>query len=373
MTLFAYGFRAFFLLAATFTVLQMPLWILGLAQIAPTGGIAWHAHEMIFGFVTAVIAGFLLTAARNWTGRDTASGPSLAFLCALWLAGRIAVALAAVLPPALVGAVDLCFLPALGFFVARPILQAKQHRQLAILGVLFLLAVANGVFYFTDAKRTAWLVALDLVLALIVIIGGRVIPFFTRSAIAGAPLRSYRVIEALSVASMAFVLGCEIAGDTRALGAACLFAGLVQAMRLAGWASFRTTRAPILWVLHKGYAWLALGLVLRGLSLLGVPLPEPSAIHVLTTGAIGTLILGMMSRVALGHTGRPMIAPASVVVGFVLLAIATPVRAFLPVIAPASAMVWYAIAGGAWTLGFALYLARYAPWLVSPRADGKPG
>lgn len=372
MTLFAYGFRPFFLLAAAFAVLQMPLWILELWQIVPsTGGVAWHAHELIYGFVAAVIAGFLLTAARNWTGRNTASGAALAGLCALWVAGRVAVTAASALPAWLVAGVDAAFLPALAFFVARPIVHAKQWRQLGILVVLGALTASNVVFHAAPTlRRTAWLTGLDLVLALIVIIGGRVIPMFTHNALPDANVRSRQPIERLSAISMLALIILEIAGHP---GLACLAAGAVQAVRLSGWASHRTGRSPILWVLHVGYAWLALGLVLRGLALYRALLPEPAAIHVLTAGAIGALVLGMMARVASGHTGRPMKAPPLAVFAFVLLTIAVPLRAFLPTLAPSNAGVWYALAGAAWTLAFAAYLIRYAAWLVGPRADGRPG
>lgn len=374
MTLLQTGFRPFFLLAATLAVVQMPLWVLGLLQVLPaTGGVSWHAHEMLFGFTVSVIAGFLLTAARNWTGRETANGKALAALCGVWIAGRIAVSLAPALPAWLVAGIDLAFLPALGFFVAKPIILAKQWRQLAIIGIITALTLCNAVFHASGAmQRVAWLVALDLILTLIVIIGGRVIPMFTKNA-TGAAVRSYPIVERLSIASAVLLLIAEISQRASLIGVACLLAGLTQAVRLQGWSNARVWRIPILWVLHVGYAWLGVGFLLRGVAQFMPRVAEPAAIHLLTTGAIGTLVLGMMARVALGHTGRPLSAPSSAIAGFFLVSLAAATRALVPLFAPGLASLAYAVAGSAWVIAFALYLIRYTPWLIAPRPDGRPG
>jgi uncharacterized protein involved in response to NO len=362
MIVLSHGFRPFFLLAAALAVLQMPIWLLGLFGVMPSPGVSWHAHEMLFGFTAAVIAGFLLTAARHWTGRDTASGASLLLLCVLWGAGRVAISAAHVLPVWLVATVDVAFLPTLAFFIARPIIAVRQWRQLAILVVLSALALSNLAFHlFSGAEqRRAWFIALDVILVLITIIGGRVIPMFTRNAASVSPWSHPWLERAVLVSMLSIVL---LEGH-RAQSLACIVAALLQAWRLAGWRPLRTLRIPLLWVLHLGYAWLCVGLFVRGLGV-----AESAAIHFLTTGALGTLVLGMICRVALGHTGRPLVAPPAAVAGFVLLLIATPVRALLPLLLPSFATWFYAIAGSAWTLAFALYLVRYAGWLVTPRAD----
>lgn len=378
MPLFAYGFRPFFLLTAALAVAQMPLWLLSLAQRAPAsltpGGVSWHAHEMIFGFAAAAIAGFLLTAARNWTQRDTASGGALALLTGIWLAGRVAVASASVLPTVVVAAADLAFLPMLGLFVARPIVQARQWRQLGILVALVALSGANLAYHLAPiARRTAWLFAVDFVLVLVVIIGGRVIPMFTKNAIPQANVRTTTWLERACLASVIGVALCELAGLSLPLALSCLAAGGLNAARLLRWDGRRTLRLPILWVLHLGYAFLCLGFAARGAALLSGGVGETAALHVLTTGAIGLMILGMMSRVALGHTGRRIIASPPAVLSFGLLALAVPVRALLPLLVPAETGWWYTLAGALWTAAFALFLLRYSGWLVGPRADGRPG
>lgn len=352
------GFRPFFLVAALAAVVEIPLWVLRLTGVLPPVSVAWHAHEMVFGFSAAVIAGFLLTAVRHWTQHSTASGLPLLALVLCWLLGRVN------------DTADLFFLPILAVCVARPIVLARQWRQLLIVLALVALCAANAVFHaFPQHARAAWLVGVDLVLLLIVIIGGRVIPFFTRSALPNAKLRSWRWLEIASVASMAGVLAADISG--RLLSLTCLIAAVVHAARLTGWASLRTRHAPLLWVLHVGYLCLPLGLLLRGLATMGVLLPESAAIHLLTTGCIGLLILGMMARVSLGHTARPLVAPTPLVWAFGLLAAAAVVRAFGPLALPAS---WtYALAATCWAAAFLLFIVRYAAWLVMPRLDGRPG
>ncbi|HVY32045.1 MAG TPA: NnrS family protein [Polyangiaceae bacterium] len=385
VALFRKGFRPFFLLAALHALAFVPLWLAVLhGSFAPhpywTPAV-WHAHEMLSGFATAVIAGFLLTAVGNWTQRETATGGALMALVVLWLAGRAAIFFADSLPRATPALVDLAFLPALMVTLARPLLASQNKRNfvmLAVLGALFAtnlvthleaLAVLGG-----GVGRRGNLVAVDIIVLLISIIAGRVLPLFTRNATHVETIRSIAWLDRASIAALLVTcLHDALRGpDTRLAGLLAGAAGLLTGARALHWGARHTRRDPLLWILHVGYGWLVLGLLLRGASLLLGPPLASMATHALTVGAIGTLTLGMMARVALGHTGHMLAAPAPMTAAFVAITLAALIRTGAPLF-PAHYLTALVAAGVFWTLAFLIFLLTYSPLLLRPRIDGRPG
>jgi uncharacterized protein involved in response to NO len=380
----AKGFRPFFLVGSAFAAAIVPLWLLVVFGRAPAGryfaGPDWHAHEMVFGFALAVIAGFLLTAVGNWTQRETATGAPLLALAGLWVAGRVAVALGGALPRGVAAAVDLAFLPALMVALARPLFATKNRRNFVMLVILAALFAANLATHL-DALGVAsgWarrgsLAAVDVVVLLVTMIGGRVFPMFTRNATGDGSIRSHPRLDVLTIAGMAILVVVDLVapdGTIAAVGAAAV--GTCAAARAAHWGTRRTLRSPILWILHAGYAWGPLGLLFRAVTIVDPSIPRSLATHAWTVGAIGGLTLGMMARVALGHTGRPLVVAKPVAWAFVAINLAAIARVAGPLVHPS----WYPaallVAGALWTVAFLLFLAVYTPILVKPRVDGKPG
>jgi uncharacterized protein involved in response to NO len=382
--LLALGFRPFFLLAGLAAMLLMPLWLavrFGLLALAsPLGPVAWHGHEMLFGYAVAVIAGFLLTAVANWTGRPTLRGLPLGLLALLWLAGRIAPLGGGLLPSWPAAAVDLAFLPALAAAIAVPLVQARNRRNMAFPVALLALAGLNLGIYLAaagaiapSAHRLLW-VTVDVVVAIMVIVGGRVIPPFTRNALPAAPVRPRRWSDWPSILLAVLIVPLDLIADGgAAVAALSLAAGLANAARLSGWGGTATARSPILWVLHLGYLWIVAGLVLRGIAEPLGPLPADAALHALTAGAVGTLTLGMMTRVALGHTGRPLVAPPTVAVAYGLVQLAALARLAAAFAIGGAYDLLLVLSAAAWTAAFALFVFVYAPILLAPRADRRAG
>ena len=384
IALFDLGFRPFFLFAAIAALVLIPLWVYAYSL----GGVesryypamaAWHSHEMIFGYTVAVIAGFLLTAVRNWTGIQTPGGAALASLLLLWLAGRVLPFFSSMLPHGVIALVDAAFLPVLAVTLAVPLLRRRQKHNLVFLFVLMALTVANLLVHvqilgFTRATASpATSFAIYLVVFLIVILGGRVIPFFTEKGIAGATCRQWQAVEYLSQGALLGLMGLDLLDATPWL--VIVFAGLAAAangIRLFGWYQRRIWSVPLLWVLHLGYAWLVAGFALKALSAAGLINPM-LALHAFTTGGIGTMTLGMMARVALGHTGRKLEIAPVMVWAFILVSLAGLARVLLPVIDTADYRAWIVLAGLCWSMAFALFLASYARILIQPRVDGLPG
>ncbi len=377
----ALGFRPFFLLAGIAAVALLGGWLaLAVGRLPPPAHydlVGWHTHEMLFGYSAAVIAGFLLTAVRNWSGVETISGGPLAALAATWLAGRILPWTGA--PGSVIALVDLAFIPLLAVALLGPLRAGKNRMNLVLLPLLTGMTLANALVH---ARALGWSelpattgtrLMLDLVLALVLLVGGRVMPFFTESALAGARPRVRRPVELAGVALLAMLVLLHLAGISGVVLALASGAmALVQAVRLAGWYQAGVFRVPILAVLYSGYAWLVTGFALHALAALGLFMPS-AATHAFTVGAIGVLTLGMMSRVALGHTGRPMRSALTVDVAFVLLNLAALVRVVLSGVWPAGHGTWLNLSGLLWVAAFALFVVVYAPILTRPRADGKPG
>ena len=381
----ALGFRPFFLAAGLLAVLSLLLWLgLLFGLIAPPSylpGSNWHAHEMLFGYTAAVIAGFLLTAVRNWSGMPTPTGAILGSLIGLWLAARLAPWLGA--PALLIAVLDVAFFPALALSLWRPLWHGPNPNNRLFLVVFGGFTLASLLVNLDGAGLVPGLAArgqrlmLDLVIVVMLVIGGRVMPFFTRAAIEGAQPATRVWLDALIFAAVLAMLVLHLAAPASATGGmlaglAAILAGLLQLARLAGWHDRRVWARPMLAVLYSGFLWLSAGLMLDGLAAFGL-LPPSIALHAITTGAIGVLTLGMMARVTLGHTGREMQASRLTVLAFVLINIAALLRSPAALIAPEHYRDWLLAAGFCWIGAFALFTAIYGPMLVAPRVDGKPG
>ncbi len=380
--LFELGFRPFFLLAGVFAVLLMVTFVLGLVtgvwhyNYFPL--FTWHAHEMIFGYSTAVVAGFLLTSVRNWTGTDTATGGRLVLLTLLWLAGRLAPAIPD-LSGWLIALIDIAFLPVLAVVIFMPILKARQYRNVPVPLLLLLMAIGNALIYaemlelsFGSMER-GMIVGMGSLLLLISVIGGRVMPFFTERGLPGVTVTRYEWVELSATAMIMFWLLFELAlpGSIWS-AAAAVMAAVVNGIRLTGWSTLRVRSQPMLWIIHLAYVWLVAGFVMQGAAALGW-LPVTTALHGWTAGAVGLFTLGMMARVSLGHTGRSIVASRLISLSFLLLALAAPVRVLSPLLFPLAAETAHLIAAAGWIAAFAIFVWVYAPYLVRPRADGQAG
>jgi uncharacterized protein involved in response to NO len=355
-----------------------PLWRGQLSPPSLYDAIAWHSHEMLFGYSAAVIAGFLLTAVRNWTGVDTWTGPRLALLALVWLAGRLLPWVGGV-PTSVVAAVDVVFLPLVAISLTRPLWAGQNRTNRLFLPLLCAMALANLLSHlqlaglaigFGDARR----LMLELVLLVIVLVAGRVLPFFTQNVVPGFRSSTYGWIEKATYTILVLIAVLELVPLLPVSLSALLWImfAMVQLLRLRGWFDGRVLKIPVLWVLHAGYAWLCLGALVTGLSGFGL-FPPPAALHALTVGAVGVFTLGMMARVARGHTGRPIDVPAVVTAAFVLMNIAALIRVFGPAWLPDRYALWVDMSAGLWVLAFALFVWRYAPVLMRSRVDGKPG
>ena len=385
MAIAAKGFRPFFALAAAYAVLIVPLWLAIIGGAASPSAyldpLSWHAHEMIFGFTVAVIAGFLLTAVANWTQRETLAGPPLLGLAGVWIAGRVAILFASRLPRGVPAVADLAFLPLLILTLARPLVVTKNRRNFVMLGVLAALFVANlavhldalGVLPMGSARR-ACSVAVDVVALVILLIAGRVFPMFTRNASGVTAIRSNHFLDVATVASMAALVVVDaVATAPRIPGVLAGMVGLLAAARAVHWGARHSLREPLLWILHAGYAWLVIGLVMRAVAAYVSALPSSLATHAVTIGAIGSLTLGMMARVSLGHTGRALVAAPTMRWAFVAMTLAAFSRVVVPIVAPTRYLTSLIVAGVLWSLAFMTFLAVYAPILSTSRRDGKPG
>ncbi|MDE2051612.1 MAG: NnrS family protein [Gammaproteobacteria bacterium] len=387
MPLLRYGFRPFFLGAGLVAMLLIPWWAASYAFGIPLGTgwppTLWHGHEMLFGFIVAAIAGFLLTAVPSWTGARGFAGRPLALLAGLWLLGRVAVATSRLWPPPVVTALDLAFLPALAALVLPPLVRAR-NRNTPLLAVLAALWAADAAFYWglyhrnDGASLHALVLGIDIVLLLVTVIGGRIVPAFTASALkqhAGpGSLRLWPGASELAIGSMiAVVLSDLLVPDGRIAGVIAALAAAAQAARLAQWRTLKTLRQPIVWVLHIAYAWLPIGLALKAAALLTGAATAAFWLHALTIGAAATMILAVMTRASLGHTGRPLVVDPVIGLAYLLLTAAALVRVFGLAVLGIDYPEVILTAAFLWTAAFVLFTWIYAPMLLAPRVDGKPG
>jgi uncharacterized protein involved in response to NO len=377
----ALGFRPFFLGAGASAVVLMSLWLAMLSGFVPTEGyygvVDWHAHEMLFGYAAAVIAGFLLTAVRNWTGIDTLTGPGLGALATLWLAARIAPFLP--VPGVLVAVLDLGFFPLLAASLIGPLWGGKNRVNRVFLLLMAGMWLASCLVHAQSLGMTVGTASrgnrlmLDLVLLTLLLVAGRTMPFFTERGILGARPVTRPVVEGLTFVLAPLTAATNLFAPRSSLsGALALALAFVQAVRLAGWYDARAWRIPILAVLYAGYLWLIAGYLLDGLADFGLLQPQP-ALHALTTGAIGIFTLGMMARVTLGHTGREMRSSRLTNLAFLLAILAAFSRVLPSLLIPEVYRISLYASGLLWILAFTLFIRIYAPMLISPRADGRPG
>jgi uncharacterized protein involved in response to NO len=377
MPLFALGFRPFYLLAAAFAALAVPLWIAAQAgwRLPARIDMAWHMHEMVFGFAVAVVVGFLYTAGYNWTQLWTPRGRALAAIAGVWVAGRVAMAAA---PPVIAAAVDAAFLPVAAYPLYRVLKRSGNRRNMFLVVLLGLLALANACYHAAALGLVAFdpvrpvHAAIMLIVVIEIVIGGRVIPMFTRNAVPGTqPVQDARrdkwALVLTVLAGLAWTAGLP-APLTAAL---LLFAAVGQAARLIGWQPWCTWRNPLLWILHVSYAWIPFGFVLLALAEYGV-VTGSAALHVLTVGALAGLIMGMITRTALGHTGRALKAGRGERWMFALVQAAVVLR-FAAGVLPAWRSAGLVLATVCWSAAFLAYLAVYLPYLSAARADGREG
>lgn len=377
--LWALGFRPFYLLASAFAALSILLWSLQF-----TGWLGrpylpapiWHAHEMIFGFALAVVVGFLFTAGRNWSGLPTPTGWPLAALAALWLAARVLV----LTPFGWAAAVANAAFPlAAAIAIAIPFVKARNRRNYFFIGLLALMSVVVlgihleqlGVLRFPGWAGVQ--VALDVILFIMAVMGGRVIPMFTNNGVPGAAATRKPLVENAALGATLVLLAADaLQAGGWLLALVASVAGAAHLARWWLWDPLKTLRTPIVWVLQVAYLWIPVHLVLRAAAALGWLAPS-AATHALTVGAIGGLIIGMITRTARGHTGRPLQADRYETACYLMVLLAALVRVFVPLLAPAmllQAVVWSAVL---WSAAFGLYFVRYWTVLTRPRLDGRPG
>jgi uncharacterized protein involved in response to NO len=388
--LFDLGFRPFFILAGTSAILLIVSWLTyfnGMSGYASYyGAYPWHSHEMIFGYTMAVIAGFLLTAVRSWTGIETVRHSKLAGLVGLWILGRLFPFFYGGIPNWLIAVVDLSFLPAIIIAIGIPLIKSNNQRNFFFIPVFILFVICNSVFHLTalghldetyklfglPVVSVAVNFSLGLVMLIITVIGGRVIPLFTQSALTSYKARTNRWVEYLSIFSvLIFVIVFSFVNVNPVLQ--CItasFAAVINLLRLSTWYSNSIWRHPLVWILHVSYAWLVLAYGLFALETFFVMVGKP-ALHALTVGTIGGLTLGMMVRVSLGHTGRPLQVSGYMTVAFVILSLAALIRVFLPMLVPQYYSAAITLSGLLWVCAFAAFLFKCTPILIAPRADGQ--
>ena len=382
------AFRPFFLAGALFSLIAITLWVLllsGHILWSPHGGgHFWHGHEMIFGFVTAIIVGFLLTAVQTWTGiRATNNGP-LIFIFALWLLARIVMATSILPSPLLVAIIDVSFLPVCAGLMARLVIKANNRRNLFFVPVLLLLASANGLSHYGllihDPELVSWAnhSAVLLVTSLITVVGGRVIPMFSANGtgtprVPPTPKLDKLVLVSTWLLALLFISQLQKWLPGYVMSGLFAISCLLHTWRAAHWRPQVTFGTPLVWSLHLAYWFIPLGFALFSAHFAGFNISFSSALHSLTAGAMGCMILAMLARVSLGHSGRPLVLPRFMAVAFFLLICAALLRVVIAVWPTLSSAKSFLIVGLLWGLAFGIYCVQYASVLLSPRADGRPG
>jgi uncharacterized protein involved in response to NO len=373
------GFRPFFFGAGTWAIIAIALWLCELggeiALPSAFAGVAWHRHEMLFGFVGAAVSGFLLTAIPNWTGRLPIAGKPLLSLFGMWALARLAVLFSSLLGLWPAAILDVGLFVSLALLAAREVI-ASNNRNVPVVGLVFVFGLADAADYLGQAGvidgDLGWRCAIALVIVMISVIGGRIIPSFTRNWMAkrgiksGLPSQPQR-LDLLVIASTALALLFWIAfPDRKAAGGMLVLAAAAQALRLSRWGGHRTFGDPLVAILHVGYAWIPIGLALLGASVAGMDLPQSAGVHAMTAGAMTTMILAVMSRASLGHTGRNLTASPATVAAYVCVTVGALVRVAASFgIGPYPIML--DVAGAFWGAALLLFLIVYRPILWSPR------
>jgi len=376
--LLSYAFRPFFLLNGLFAMLIICLWVMTLHGSGLPGATSlWHSHELLIGFAMAAVAGFSLTAVANWTGRPAIHGTPLALLVFCWLAGRIVMVLMAWLPASLVFFLDMLFPVLLGVLLSREIIAGRSRRNYPLVAIVFVIAGLNGLYqlgagqWLPGYDRLAIYLLINTLLLLVVIIAGRIVPSFTGNWLKQQgqdqmPVNS----EYVNKASLALTLFVGVAASFMPMhpltGILAFTAALVHFLRLVRWRGLATLSNPLLFVLHVAYLWLPIGYALLGCAVFGWVFTPTAALHALTMGAIGSMVLAVTTRVALGHTGRPLQAARLTVLAYLILMIAVLVRVLGPLNGKAY-MMMIDISAMGWILSFAIFTWVYWPVLTRPR------
>jgi len=377
--LFSYPFRIFFLSMTVLAIVAIPLWVLEVSGTVrlplAMPGLFWHQHEMLFGFLSAAIAGFLLTAVCVWTQTERTHGSLLVGLWGVWLAGRLLLAFGGNLPEWLVQGVNLSFLPLVMIDAGWRVWKARQKRQVMILVVLGLLWLMQ-IGFVTRLDMSFSYGALIMAMALISIIGGRITPAFSAGWLRqrGGNAEAVKMIPALDMAavfSMILLMASLITGWQTVTAMLAVVAAVLMLVRLANWKGWLVRSEPLLWILHLSILWVPVALLLLAGSLLA-GWPSNAWTHAAGTGAVGCLILGVIARVSLGHTGRPLVLPKGMVLAFVAVQLAAVIR----VVTAFDVIPWHPGIGTStalWVIAYVIFLVRYTGVLASPRADGREG
>lgn len=381
------AFRSFFLAGAFFSIICMLLWGLylgGEVSFLPYGGaLFWHAHEMLFGFVSLIIAGFLLTAVQNWTGIRSTHGNPLIILLVLWLSARVLM-FTGFGQGWILMVVDVSFILVVAVLMAQFLIKAKSKRNYQFLPILLFFAVANTITHLSVilSKPELFLwgtrAAVLVIALLMVVVAGRLIPMFTASGTGTKPVQASRGLELAVIVSMVLIailallnVNSHLPGWTNV--AIFMSAGLLNAVRVARWWTMESVRHSLVWSLHVAYWFIPIGLLLLALHYLGLPVTYSTGLHAITAGAIGSLILSVISRVSLGHSGRPIIPRRVMSVAFFVMFLAGIVRVFTGLIPELFVGHGLLIGSILWALAYVIYVMFYFRILTSPRADGCPG
>ncbi len=388
LPLFRLGFRPLFLFGAAFGLLAMILWGLtlqGIIEFSPYGGSYWwHGHEMLFGFAAAIIAGFLLTAVQTWSGMPGLRGKLLMLLFLLWLVARVGLFVPYFSGGYLLPLLDMAFMSIAAIILARPLIVVKQLHNLFFVPVLLLFTVANGLMHasvLSTELRYFQLgvnIALFLVAMVMVVVGGRVIPMFTANGTKTAKVSAIVWLDKLAVGSVGLIVVVHLLAliyvlPAPLMAALFLFAGSINLLRCARWRIWVTCKVPLVWSLHLAYWCLSLGLILMAVSYLTTQVTWQTALHLFTIGGMGGLILAMISRVSLGHTGRTLQIQSLMSVAFACVFIAAIVRTFGVLLLPQYTGLLLSISSALWVIAFAFFVWYYAPILCRARVDGRPG
>lgn len=377
------GFRPFFLFGSLWASLHILVWVAfqsgKFSFISINDPVTWHAHEMIFGFATAIVAGFLLTATQNWTGIRGIHGKKLKILVCIWILARL-FSMVSGNYYALYAVVDLSFYPLLAWFLKPYLWQKSQRRNQVFFLLFFFLFIANAIIHINHfqhtsllSSRSILLFSIYVIVMMIALIGGRVLPLFTRNSLPAANPTRKPWIEWMSFTSI-ITVGISIVffEFTRLSAGLAFLAGTVHMIRWLLWKPWKSIGLPILFILYVGYVWIPIGLLMRGMASLSFVTPSLST-HAFTAGAIGTMIYAMITRVSLGHMGLPIRAGKPILFGYILIIISAFLRVFGPWISPEQTSRMIELSGYLWSLAFLIYVIVYAPILLSPRMDGKDG
>lgn len=379
-SLFNLGFRPFFLAGAISAVILVAVWLViysqGYQPAYYNYGVYWHAHEMIFGFSIAIIAGFLLTAVKTWTNVQTPYGWSLGALFLIWLIARL-MSLSTTIPGSVIAITDLLFIPLVALGIGWPIARSKNYRNLLFLPLLSGFFIANLLMHLELlglTENTANLgiqMGLFLVIMVITVIGGRVIPFFTEKGVSGVNCKRYPLLEKLIIPSSLLWIICSLTGYTPLMLIITIILGVMNLIRISGWFNAKIRTVPLVWILQLSYAFITIGFFLYALSLYGV-ISQSVALHAFAAGGIGGLTLGMMARVSLGHTGRKLETGPMMISAFMFMLLAALVRVGIDVI-PLPHAASLHLSGSLWCLAWILFLIKYTSILIKPRTDGVYG